>query len=337
MRGRMEHQVKNENRMETRLAAYPEYMTDYYTNLLVNNLSHQSMETYVTYVISYLNYLQDKGIDISEPTTFNTRETNLYLVNKSKVQKNGEVKKSSGAYKATIHSALKSFFDFCKVNDMITKDIMYGVKKPNGRKDVTPSDYLTMQEINTILEAIENGVGNARAIGKQKKWRNRDKSIFLLMVTTGIRITALTEIDLESFNEDFTVLTYVDKGEKAIQAMIPEIVRGVLMQWKSDREELLGENTTEAFFTSNQKTRLTQKGVRHIVEKYKEVLGEDRHITPHRLRASFAINLYENTKDIKLVCECMNHSDIKTTNHYIKAATSNRETAMNVFENALAI
>lgn len=338
MRGRIEHQIENENRMRMRLIDAPSYVEDYYNGLMVNNMSHQSIESYITYLFNFLNFMEEKGIDISNPRNFTTREITAYFADKRYVVKRGELHKTSGSYKATVHSALKSFFTFCSNSDLVDKIVLDNIKRATAKNDTTPQDYLTMEEVNKVLQAIEDGVGNARAKGKQKKWKNRDKCIFLLMITTGIRITALTEIDVWSFNEDYSVLTYVDKGDKATQALIPESVRPYLEKWSMERYELLNyDMQVDPFFISNQKTRITQKGVSHIIEKYVSVLGEDRHITPHRLRASFAINLYESTKDIKLVCDCMNHSNITTTSHYVKPAKTNRQVASNVFENALVI
>ena len=68
--------------------------------------------------------------------------------------------------------------------------------------------------------------------------------------------------------------------------------------------------------------------------RYKDAVP-GKHITPHKLRASFATNLYNQTGDIRLVQEAMNHAKIATTELYIQSDGRNRKKAADIMSQLL--
>ena len=89
-----------------------------------------------------------------------------------------------------------------------------------------------------------------------------------------------------------------------------------------------------ALFLSKKGGRLQAEGVREIFSRYKDAVP-GKHITPHKLRASFATNLYNQTGDIRLVQEAMNHAKIATTELYIQSDGRNRKKAADIMSQLL--
>ena len=58
--------------------------------------------------------------------------------------------------------------------------------------------------------------------------------------------------------------------------------------------------------------------LKEMLKEYTNEIGIEINVHNHSLRHSFGTNVYENTHDIKLVQELLDHEDISTSMLYIK-------------------
>ena len=111
-------------------------------------------------------------------------------------------------------------------------------------------------------------------------------------------------------------------GDKVNIHNIPEETKTVLRKWLLKREEILtkaDKMEEQALFISNEKRRLSDTGIRSVVDKYsRSITDANEKITPHALRATFGTLLYDRTHDIELVRQQMNHESVATTQRYIR-------------------
>ena len=82
----------------------------------------------------------------------------------------------------------------------------------------------------------------------------------------------------------------------------------------------------KALFVSSRRQRINISTLKNIVKKY-AVDITDKNITPHKLRATYGIQLYNKTGDIYFVQECMGHSNPKTTELYVREKKQNTKRA----------
>ena len=97
-----------------------------------------------------------------------------------------------------------------------------------------------------------------------------------------------------------------------------------------EREKIIPlEGHEDALFLSLQKRRITQRAVQNLVKKYAAVAAPLKtKISPHKLRSTFATNLYNNTGDIYLVADVLGHSSVDTTRkHYADMTDARRRMA----------
>jgi site-specific recombinase XerD len=73
--------------------------------------------------------------------------------------------------------------------------------------------------------------------------------------------------------------------------------------------------------------------VRNIVKKYTDHLP--KHITPHKLRSSAAMNLYGEGVDILTISSLLGHENVTTTQRYTRAYDEDKQNATNILDNLL--
>lgn len=199
------------------------------------------------------------------------------------------------------------------------------VERPTS-KDVVKRKHLDSFDIHFILECIDSGAGSDFAKNKSAPWRIRDKAIITLLAMTGMRETALTEINVNDIDFANGTVKVIDKRHKTHVYKMNRAIREALENWIADREEKLAGQKIDALFISNQKKRVSVKCVVSIVKRYSlEGLGYS--ISPHKLRAAFCTILYNDTKDVEFVRRAVGHTCIETTLRYIVDDDSARSEA----------
>ena len=154
-------------------------------------------------------------------------------------------------------------------------------------------------------------------MNRQKEWRTRDKAIMLTFITTGMRETALCEIDINRIDFSNRTIVVTDKENKNNSyTMTPELI-SAYYDWLDDREKKLDGRECDALFISNRRERLTSRSVIDLVRKYTfEGIGKE--VSPHRLRAAYGNILLKETGDIYFVSKAMKHANVQTTEIYIE-------------------
>ena len=165
---------------------------------------------------------------------------------------------------------------------------------------------------------------------------SQDKLIIYLFMTTGMRKTALTEINLEDIDIEMHTLQVIDKGNKHHTYYLSDDVIKDLKEWLIDREKMLNGRSSSALFISDNGGRLTGNAVTKIVQKYSEG-GIGFKISPHKFRSGFCSILYEEKHDIEFVRRSVGHSQTRTTQRYIVTNNNERKEASEIIGNLLKI
>lgn len=127
--------------------------------------------------------------------------------------KQGKIRETSFSYRKQIHSILNSFFEYLRKRKIISGNPMDCIERPTS-KDVVKRILLDSFDIHFLLECIDKGVGSDRTKNRQEKLRLRDKVIIILLAMTGMRETALTEINIEDLDFLKGTIKVIDKRHK---------------------------------------------------------------------------------------------------------------------------
>lgn len=337
MKGRIEHQLKIEKYNEKVLAEQPVFIKSYYYFLMGSAKQGTTARTYINYIIRFIKTIEkNKGKKIVSPNEITAIDVTEYMAQLRYIKTKRDIRQTSHAYRAIVWSALNSFFEYCINNEMIDKNPLKNIARDSGERDDVKRIALTSEEIQAVQQAIENGVGSDEAKKKQAKWKERDLCIFLLFLSTGMRVTALTEINCEDIDYDNKIISIIDKNEKTQRYPISDSMIEIMRSWEDKRLVLLNyDYLSKPFFISAKRKRIADRTVRDLIYKYTSVL--EHRIGPHKLRSTYGTNLYKATGDLYFVQECMGHANIRTTTKYIKKNGDERMKAVKIMEDIIKI
>lgn len=317
MKGRFEHSLQIEKNIKEILSTLPQYVTEYYYEFKSGRQPTACRE-YIRKITKFLYFINSDNVKQIEPAKITKFDITRFLDSIEYItDNNGNKKQSSLSYRKCYHSVLKSFFDFLMENEYITENPMNKIKRVRG-EDFVNRKFLDEDDLKEVLLAVECGAGNRRSVAMQYKWKSRDRAIMMLFMQTGIRETALSEINIEDIDfENHIIKSVIEKGHKDKMFTMSSQLENAILEWICDREKIIDKNE-EALFISKSKTRMTQKSLSNIVEKFtKEALGYS--VTPHKLRASFANIMLEKTNEnIYVVQQLLGHARTETTKIYLK-------------------
>lgn len=333
MRGRIEDKIKEERKIQEKIKNLPDYMLGYYYDLATK--TYKTKETYIETVIRFLNWYGDGNInDITEDklNQITPRTIQKFMVGIQYIDVDKEL---SDDAKAKIYCCLNSFTTYLKRNNIIDDNPFDGKRIQRPKLHDNEIVFLEPEEYNQVKTNIMNGVGSARAKGKQKKWMYRDLLLFQIPIMTGIRVTALSQISLEDIDFTKHCIYVVDKAKER-KLYLDDDTMSILYTWIRNRKEILsGFNDCGYLFISNQKNKMDVSSIQNVVKKY--TVGINKHITPHKLRSTCGTNMYRATKDIYMVAETLGHSSPATSRKYTKVDDTDRINAMSLLAKQMQV
>jgi len=186
--------------------------------------------------------------------------------------------------------------------------------------------YLKREEINMVINEIKTNSTESK--------RSRDLCLVSLALSTGLRVSAITQINIDDIDFVNHTISVVEKGNKVRAISFGDNLAELIKQCIEDRETYFPNAESNALFLSQWKRRMTTQAVRDLVAKYtKNIHG--KHITPHKLRASAATNLAASGVSIQAIAKVLGHENIQTTRRYVEVLDEEAEKATNVLDNLI--
>ena len=327
MSGRYEKDMEFENKTKNRLKNEPEILTEYYYSLIGAGKSYTTTYNYICYIINFLKFTFGEEYKYEKHfyLTVKPVHINKYISSLRTVNKNGEMKNASDSIRTVQWSALNSFFQFMVPEYMDTNPVA-NTQRPK-MKDKPNVTYLTNKEIKKLLNYVEKNAN--------EKFKNRDLCLLKLGFTTGLRVSAIVQIDIEDIDFQNNQIKVTEKGDRDEYVMFGEQFKQQLMLWLADREKYFKDSKTNALFVSSNKlTRLSTDMVGKMITKYTKNVT-DKHVTPHVMRHSCATNLYEKTGDIYLCASQLHHRNVSTTQRYAEISKSRKAEATNILDSLI--
>lgn len=143
----------------------------------------------------------------------------------------------------------------------------------------------------------------------------RDRALLEVLYSTGIRVSELVGINIEDMDLVSGTIKVRGKGKKERMTLLGREAEKALANYMKEREKFFA-NTQGALFLNKNRTRLSARSVRRIIDKYVRKCSIEEKISPHSIRHSFATHLLNNGADLRSVQELLGHKNLSTTQIY---------------------
>lgn len=273
-------------------------------------LSLSTLESYGRDLNSLLDYLEQHSITAVESVQRYHLSHYLLLL------------KENGRKTATLVRhivSIRAFFHYLAVQGIIQYNPAIFIETPKQEKK--PPNVLSIETAGQLLETPQCVTPSGK----------RDKAMLELLYATGIRVSELISLDVDSVNLHLGIINCIGSGMK--ERIIPfgrMAADAITSYLQEGRSELIKQKPDDgALFLNQQGTRMTRQGFWKMVKKYAKEAGIEGDITPHTLRHSFAAHLLENGADLRDVQELLGHADISTTQRYTRIPKMRMKEAYN--------
>jgi integrase/recombinase XerD len=198
------------------------------------------------------------------------------------------------------------------VRERVRKDDFTGLTASPKQMRKLPG-VLDVSEVDRLLQAPSLGT----PIGL------RDRAILELFYSSGLRVSELCSLFLQSIDLDEGYLRVFGKGKKERIVPIGSTALVALRDYlATGRPQLLKEKTGSELFLSRLGRAISRKMVWVMIKNMALKAGIKKPIKPHLLRHSFATHLLEGGADLRAIQEMLGHADIGTTQIYTSVQSS---------------
>jgi site-specific recombinase XerD len=247
---------------------------------------------------------------------------------------NGTVIKESNQAPARARklSSLRALYRYLIAHNHLEKNVAELVDMSKiEEKAIT---YLEKEEVREVLHGAESGDSLTRTQFKFAKGQQlRDVAILTLLLHTGIRVSEMVGIDLQDIDWNERRIKIYRKGRKEQYVYFNEPVHEALEDYIQNERKVASEDMN-ALFISRKGQRISVRAVERLVKKYTASAVPMKRITPHKLRSTFATNLYEETGDIYVTSDALGHSSLETVKKYTNLHDERRRKAAEAIEKA---
>ncbi|HOW34943.1 MAG TPA: tyrosine recombinase XerC [Candidatus Omnitrophota bacterium] len=282
------------------------------------------MERYIDKFLSYLeiekNYSPhtrlNYGLDLREFSVF-AKDTPVekvdYLVLRRYLASMRE-KQYKPRTLARKLSSLRSFFKFLQREGYVKNNPSSLMMTPKLDKKLP--QFLTEAEVTKFLEAplADDEAGF------------RDRAILETLYSTGIRVSELVGLNEDSVDFISNIVKVLGKGKKERLVPIGDRALRAIREYLDKRKK-----PERALFLNKNGTRLSDRSIRNITNKYIRQTALRESVSPHTLRHSFATHLLNRGADLRAVQELLGHVNLSTTQIYTHMTT---EKLKSVYESA---
>lgn len=216
--------------------------------------------------------------------------------------------KKSGYKPASINrnlSTLRSFYNYLVANKKILKnpfDLIKGMKEEKRLPN-----YFKYDEFILMLDILKDDT----------PLNTRNRLILELLLATGIRVSELVSIKLSDISFKTKEIRIYGKGKKERIVFFGNYATEVLEKYLNiDRGLLLKNKNSEYLFINHLGGKLTDRGVRGIIDKIIKLSGVKSKVSPHTFRHTFATMMLNEGCNIKSVADLLGHSSLNTTSIY---------------------
>jgi integrase/recombinase XerD len=274
-----------------------ELLDRYYNHLLIEKgAAGNTLEAYSRDLKRFVAFLEEKGL--SDVRAVSSQHVIDFLV---QIKEEGLSANSMNRCLA----ALRGFYKFLLQEKAVDESPLAHIEL--AKVWMRLPDTVSKEEMNSILSQP----------GERTPAAMRDTAILELLYATGLRVSELAGLTMNSFNWQVGFLVVMGKGSKERVVPVGKTAYDCVRRYVDEaRPKFVKSKTTDVLFLNRFGGAFTRQGLWKLIIHYAQKAGLQKNVHPHTFRHSFASHLLEGGADLRAVQVMLGHSDISTTQIY---------------------
>lgn len=274
------------------------------------NHTERSIKAVLDILKRFQGYLNQKGIkdyrDVEEADFFAFLE---YVAETAR----------GGIRKETLHRyglSVKRVFTMLEEEDKVIQNPFHDIEMVKVSRTIRDK-ILSEREMREVLESITT----------EKPILFRDRTIFEVLYSTGIRSRELCGLELSDFlREEKMLFIRNGKGRKDRIVPLGETALKFLIHYvrkiRSKHVNRRNKEHTKYLFLNIYGRRLNHDALEVIFKKVRKNSPVEKHFSPHTIRHTFATHLMQAGADVREVQLLLGHASLKSTEVYTNLTDS---------------
>lgn len=264
---------------------------------------------YISYEKKYSDYTEKNyELDLFKYFEYLDKNNLNYLTVKYKDVSNFTLFLAKQNYKSTtinrIDSSIRSFYNYLELEEKINGNPFKAASNLKVPKRLP--NYFKYDEYLTMISVID-----------KDDYEYRNRLILEMLFATGLRVSELSNIKIKDIDFSEREIKIMGKGSKERFVFYNKECAMVLDSYlKECRSKLLNGKDSEYLFINHLGDKLTDRGIRLIIDKIVKKSCIKSKVSPHTFRHTFATMLLNEGCNIKSVQELLGHSSLGTTGIY---------------------
>lgn len=210
-------------------------------------------------------------------------------------------------------STLRTFFTWAQEEELVHANPTRGMRTPKRESHLPP--VLSREQMNQLLTTLQE----RRAQDPRDARLLRLEAVVEVLYASGMRISELTGLDLQSVDRANKTVRVLGKGNKERVVPLGTPALKALNRWVSyGRPQWIPEGSqgVTALFIGPRGGRANARQIREDLTRLLRTVENTQASGAHVLRHSAATHLVDGGADIRSVQELLGHSSLATTQIY---------------------
>jgi integrase/recombinase XerD len=221
-------------------------------------------------------------------------------------------------------AAISSFFSWLQTQDPARMACCQDILQiPSSKHDQPAIAHLTVEQTRLLLALPDRSTRQGR----------RDATLLATVYDTAARVQETADLRVRDIRlKDPAMVALIGKGRKTRHVPIDANTAALLAAYLAERQlDRPGHEDRPVFFNQHH-TKLSRGGIAWILRKYQAKAADptlaDAQLSPHVLRHSRAMHLYDAGVPLTYIRDILGHADLSSTEIYARASTEAKRKAL---------
>lgn len=262
-------------------------------------MKERTLNSYLSDISQYIDWLKEHNIE--DTSLINTQLIQSFMVEQSQIKKDTSLVRMA--------ASIRSFHE--DISFMTGEDDpAVNIEVHKGKKSLPV--FCTQEEINLLFNSFDDK--------DPKQYLNH--SLLKIIYDCGLRVSEVTSLTINRVDLESRTIRVLGKGDKERIVPIPSASIQFYQYYRDIIRSNFLKNKTNLFFINSYGRKVTSKYVEELLKNKCIELNFKKHITPHKLRHTYATQMLWGGADLRSIQEMLGHSDISTTEIYTHVSNS---------------